>query len=69
MTFLEMFLNGFGTETDPTGSSSGAIKLCRGGSWHNGMPNGMSRSSFRGWMDTPYLYSSTMGIRVVRLAN
>ncbi len=58
-----------GAETDPTGSSSGAIKLCRGGSWHNGMPNGMSRSSFRGWMDTPYLYSSTMGIRVVRLAN
>lgn len=58
-----------GNETDPTGPSSGSIKLCRGGSWHNGMANGMSRSSFRGWMDTPSLYSSTMGIRVVRLAN
>jgi formylglycine-generating enzyme len=56
-----------GSVTGPTGPASGTVKIIRGGSWHNGMVNGMSRSSFRGWMDTPSLWSSTNGIRVVRI--
>jgi formylglycine-generating enzyme required for sulfatase activity len=57
-----------GSETDPTGPSSGSVKIIRGGSWHNGLVNGMCRSSFRGWEDNPAGHSSTDGIRVVRLS-
>lgn len=56
-----------GDETDPTGPSSGSIKIIRGGSWHNGIIQGMCRSSARAWEDTPDMHSSTDGIRVVRL--
>lgn len=56
-----------GPVTDPTGPTSGTVKIIRGGSWHNGLPNGMSRSSFRGWEDNPAGHSSTDGIRLVRI--
>jgi len=57
-----------GSVTDPTGPSSGSIKIIRGGSWHNGVATGLCRSSARGWMDNPSQMSSTNGIRVVRLS-
>ncbi|MFC2131085.1 SUMF1/EgtB/PvdO family nonheme iron enzyme [Bacteroidota bacterium] len=54
-----------GSQTDPTGPSSGTWKVARGGSWHNGAAN--SRSSMRGWIDAPDMQSSAVGFRIVRL--
>ncbi|MFH1051511.1 MAG: SUMF1/EgtB/PvdO family nonheme iron enzyme [bacterium] len=54
-----------GSQTDPTGPSSGTWKVARGGSWHQGADK--CRSSMRGWIDSPDMQSSAVGFRIVRL--
>jgi formylglycine-generating enzyme required for sulfatase activity len=54
-----------GSQTDPTGASSGSGRVIRGGGW-NGSAQGV-RSAFR-YSDTPFDRNSYVGFRVVRNA-
>ena len=54
-----------GAQTDPTGPSSGAYRLGRGGSWY--VPYSLLTSASRDYGD-PYSGSSNLGFRVVRSA-
>jgi formylglycine-generating enzyme required for sulfatase activity len=52
-----------GSQTDPTGASSGCRRVTRGGSWHNGVH--AARSAFRGAGNPDDRYSS-FGFRLLR---
>jgi formylglycine-generating enzyme required for sulfatase activity len=51
-----------GDQTDPTGPSSGDVRVLRGGAWNNYANN--CRSSLRGW-STPTVTDDNCGFRVV----
>ena len=50
-----------GSQTNPTGPSSGSCRVCRGGSWFNGAR--LCRSSRRGY-DTPSGRDVNLGLRL-----
>ena len=53
--------------SDPTGASSGSLRVRRGGGWSNGLDN--FAVSFRTYSDPYYHGNGYLGFRVVRLAN
>ena len=54
-----------GTESDPTGASSGSYRVYRGGNWGSGAH--YASVSYRG-NGRPYYRYVSLGFRVVRLA-